>query len=92
MKHLRSLTRDHSVQMRGIGLALALLGSLVVCDSALALDTGSPVAMTKPWPAPVGHRQPEARDLPPQVTEDEGAISRSERDLDKKIKSICRGC
>lgn len=41
--------------------------------------------------APVGHRQPKASDVP---TGAEGTYSESAQDkeLDRKIKSICRGC
>ena len=45
-------------------------------------------------PAPVGHRQPRADQVPegkdnPSATE---AEKRQDAELDRKIKSICRGC
>ncbi len=43
--------------------------------------------------APVGHRQPRAGDVPDE--KDLGMIDSMSRDdvaLDRKIKSICRGC
>jgi hypothetical protein len=41
--------------------------------------------------APIGHRQPKASDVPSGA---EGNYSESAQDkeLDRKIKSICRGC
>jgi hypothetical protein len=48
--------------------------------------------MTRPWPAPVGHRQPQASEVPPQVGADEGAVTQSEHDFDTKRLGICRGC
>lgn len=40
--------------------------------------------------APVGHRQPKAADVPP--TADQARIDAEDRALDRKIRSICRGC
>ena len=53
----------------------------------------SPVApRSDPWPAPIGHRQPQIQDLPANVRQEEGEVTRSEHDLDKVIGNICRGC
>jgi hypothetical protein len=43
--------------------------------------------------APIGHRQPRPRDLPPNVLRDEGGGVRSpvDQELDQKMQ-ICRGC
>ncbi len=48
-------------------------------------------------PAPVGHRQPRASDFPNNVPNSENnpssdATSKEDAVLDKKMKSICRGC
>lgn len=44
-------------------------------------------------PAPVGHRQPTARDVPAeQDNSAEHAMKKMDQDLDRKVKSICRGC
>lgn len=44
--------------------------------------------------APVGHRQPRAGDVPNEknINDPNDALSRENAALDKKIKSICRGC
>ena len=42
--------------------------------------------------APVGHRQPTASDIPEQRTSADEMLDKINRDLDKKLKSICRGC
>jgi hypothetical protein len=43
--------------------------------------------------APVGHRQPKATEVPPdQETAAEKKQKELDRALDKKLKSICRGC
>jgi hypothetical protein len=40
--------------------------------------------------APVGHRQPKASDVPSEKNADK--LDAENAALDKKIKSICRGC
>jgi hypothetical protein len=73
--------------------------SLVAATAAFAQGTGSssatksttPSASSKPiGSAPVGHRQPTVAD----VGSEKNAIDLSAEDkaLDRKIKSICRGC
>ena len=44
--------------------------------------------------APVGHRQPRAGDVPSEknLSDPNDPLSKENRDLDRKIKSICRGC
>jgi hypothetical protein len=44
--------------------------------------------------APVGHRQPRAGDVPNEknLTDPNSAMNKEDAALDKKIKSICRGC
>jgi hypothetical protein len=44
--------------------------------------------------APVGHRQPRAGDVPNEknLGDPNSAMNKEDAALDKKIKSICRGC
>jgi hypothetical protein len=44
--------------------------------------------------APVGHRQPRADQVPSEknLSDPNDAVNREDAALDKKIKSICRGC
>ena len=44
--------------------------------------------------APVGHRQPRPSDLPPSqdLNDPNDPVSKENAALDRKIKSICRGC
>jgi hypothetical protein len=43
----------------------------------------------EPWPAPVGHRQPQRKDLPPSMRKDEGAITSGQHNFDDSL-NICR--
>ncbi len=44
--------------------------------------------------APVGHRQPRLSDVPSEknLNDPNDPLSKENRALDRKIKSICRGC
>jgi hypothetical protein len=44
--------------------------------------------------APVGHRQPRAGDVPSEqnLSDPNNPVNREDAALDRKIKSICRGC
>jgi hypothetical protein len=44
--------------------------------------------------APVGHRQPRASDVPSEknLNDPNDPLSKENAALDRKIKSICRGC
>ena len=47
-----------------------------------------------PWPAPVGHRQPGIEEVPSEknLSNPNNPVNREDAALDRKIKSICRGC
>jgi hypothetical protein len=71
---------------------------LLVTATCLMLTIGSAaVAQTKraePLPAPIGHRQPRADQVPPENNNSAASEAEKKQDaeLDRKIKSICRGC
>jgi hypothetical protein len=83
--------------MRNLITTMALLA--LVGGPAMAQtggNTGSSGA-TNPAPAreaPIGHRQPRAGDVPSEknLTDPNDPLSKENALLDKKIKSICRGC
>jgi hypothetical protein len=73
---------------------LALIGSPAMAQTGSS--TGSPGA-ANPAPAreaPIGHRQPRAGDVPSEknLNDPNDPLSKENALLDKKIKSICRGC
>jgi hypothetical protein len=47
---------------------------------------------TRPWSAPVGHRQPRAIDIPASTAASQQIIDQEDANVDRKIKGICRGC
>ena len=44
-----------------------------------------------PLPAPVGHRQPRASDIPPPPPGDTSRATEPRDDIDERLR-ICRGC
>ena len=77
-------------------IAITALLALLVSPLAIA-QTGNPSSVNAapksgPLPAPVGHRQPRAADIPPGATAAEKQSDAEDAALDRKIKSICRGC
>jgi len=80
-----------------------LLAILVVAGGTTALaqtskkNTGMGAGDSSSRPAaeaPVGHRQPRPNDLPNEknVSDPTDPLNRENLALDRKIKSICRGC
>jgi hypothetical protein len=85
--------------MRNLVTTMALM-VLIGAPPAVAQtgsNTGSRGAANSPAPAreaPIGHRQPRAGDVPSEknLSDPNDPLSKENALLDKKIKSICRGC
>ncbi len=81
--------------------AMALL-VLIASPAAIAQTGGgspkpggsSGVTSQTPWAAPVGHRQPRIDEVPSEknLSNPNDPAGREDAALDRKIKSICRGC
>lgn len=78
-----------------VSFAALLLSAAYASDapapgrSANGSDRGT--AAAGPWPAPVGHRQPRAVDIPASVPKDESdmRIERLNREVERRLQ-ICR--
>jgi len=82
--------------MKKLIISIALL-VLIGVPSAVAQSGHSNSSMTKGSgvaPAPIGHRQPRAGDVPDEknLSNPNDPVNKEDALLDKKIKSICRGC
>ncbi|MGF6311172.1 hypothetical protein ABIB82_005362 [Bradyrhizobium sp. i1.8.4] len=84
-------------RFRRSGLAAVL--SAAMATSCFAQPTvqepnahGSNETATRPWSAPVGHRQPRAADIPAAASASQQIIDQEDAIVDRKIKGICRGC
>ena len=85
--------------MRNTMLSITLLvligGSPVFAQGGSSTVPKNSGATDKPgMQAPVGHRQPRAGDVPNEknLSDPNDPLSKENAALDKKIKSICRGC
>ena len=81
--------------MRKIILSVALV-VLAGCPEVFAQGSTVPKNSDKPIPqAPIGHRQPRASDFPNEgktINSTNDVLEKENALLDRKIKSICRGC
>lgn len=80
-------------------LVTATFVMLMAGPAAIAQTGNSSSGKQTPWPAPVGHRQPRADQVPSEKdlgtnsgTGANDAMKREDAELDRKLKSICRGC
>jgi len=80
-------------------VAVTLLGSAAAAQnnpdqrppaaSGSAQSTGRPAGSA--WEAPIGHRQPRAKDVPSWIEENLGTRSPEDEAIDRKLR-ICRDC
>jgi hypothetical protein len=47
---------------------------------------------TRPWSAPVGHRQPRAADVHTSTSVSQQSLDEEDANVDRKINNVCRGC
>ncbi len=84
--------------MRKLITSMALLmaiGSPAAFAQGGSSGGTSSAVKSQPLPqAPVGHRQPRASDVPSEknIIDPNDPLAKENAALDKKIKSICRGC
>jgi hypothetical protein len=69
---------------RILGMA-AILSVATITPGLAAGETA-----TKPWSAPVGHRQPRTADIPAAASQH--TLDQEDAMVDRKISNICRGC
>ena len=49
-------------------------------------------ATTRPWSAPVGHRQPRVADVPAPTSASQQTLDPEDANVDRRIRNVCRGC
>jgi hypothetical protein len=74
-----------------------MIGVLAVALAAPSLAVGQANRFGGPaGPSPLGHRQPTARDVPPDPANPQAnppvTVTKEDRALDRALKGICRGC
>jgi hypothetical protein len=78
--------------MKRIAIAMGLL--FLVTDGAALAQSGRNNTDRQSAQAPVGHRQPRPDELPSEknLSSPQDQANKEDAALDRKIKSICRGC
>jgi hypothetical protein len=73
---------------------LALIGGPAVAQTSSGTGSSGASRSQPTREAPIGHRQPRVGDLPSErnPSDPNDPLSKENALLDKKIKSICRGC
>ena len=77
--------RRREMTVVGRGKADVMASAPSIPSSKRGLET-----TTRPWSAPVGHRQPRAADVPTSASL--SVLDQEDADVDRKISSVCRGC
>jgi hypothetical protein len=82
--------------MRSVISAIALLvfGSVAMAQNGTGSSSQSSPRRAAVPEAPVGHRQPRTDQVPSEknLSDPNDPTNREDAELDRKIKSICRGC
>jgi hypothetical protein len=47
---------------------------------------------TRPWSAPIGHRQPRTAEVPTSTSVSPYVLDQEDANVDRKIRGVCRGC
>ena len=47
---------------------------------------------TRPWSAPVGHRQPGVADIPASTSTSQPIPEQEDANVERAIRGVCRGC
>lgn len=73
---------------------VALLGGTAIAQTGTKGTTSGGATSGSLPQAPIGHRQPRASDVPSEknLSDPNNPVNKEDALLDKKIKSICRGC
>lgn len=79
--------------MVAASLVVLLGGTAIAQTGTKGSPSGGTTSGSLPQ-APVGHRQPRAGDVPSEknLSDPNNPVNKEDALLDKKIKSICRGC
>ena len=82
--------------MRSLITAMVFLalGSVAMAQTGTGSSNSNPNLAGSSREAPVGHRQPRADQVPSEksLSDPNNPVNKEDAALDRKIKSICRGC
>jgi hypothetical protein len=90
-------TETSMIDFKRVGMAAILSAAMALPSLTQAMAQGplayaSNETATRPWSAPVGHRQPRSADIPASTSASQQIIDQEDVIVDRKIKGVCRGC
>lgn len=71
---------------------LGNIAGAVVAVTAIPISLAGHETATRPWSAPVGHRQPRAADAMTPTPNSPDFLDQENASVDRKIKGVCVGC
>jgi hypothetical protein len=93
------MTKSNATRLIAARLITTTAIMVLIAGPAAIAQTGTGSSggsnQVRPIPqAPIGHRQPKASDVPPEknLGDPNNPANKEDAALDRKIKSICRGC
>ncbi|MBR1089822.1 hypothetical protein JQ621_20360 [Bradyrhizobium manausense] len=74
-------------------LAVALISTIgAVSAQSFQPSAAGRETTTRPWTAPVGHRQPHISDVPATTMGPQDFLDQEDETIGRKISGICRRC
>jgi hypothetical protein len=80
-----------SLRQENAVVAQGTMNAMAAAPSSRASTKGRETT-TRPWAAPVGHRQPRTGDVPAPAPSSQFSLDQEDASVDRKISNVCRGC
>ncbi len=80
-----------SQRREAIAVGRSTVNAMVLAPSFRPSTPGKETT-TRPWSAPVGHRQPRTSEVPTSTSVSPYVLDLEDANIDRKISGICRGC
>jgi hypothetical protein len=79
-------------QQREVGAVARGTADAIASTSPVRSLIAGNETRTRPWSAPVGHRQPRAADVPTPTSASQQILDQEDADVDRIVRNVCRGC
>jgi hypothetical protein len=80
--------------MMSMALLILIGGPVAMAQTGSKNGSSGAASQSQTREAPIGHRQPRADQVPSEknLSDPNNPVNKEDAALDRKIKSICRGC
>jgi hypothetical protein len=87
----QAIIQEPSTQNKGAVLDRASANAMAFVPPGRLLAPGNETT-TRPWSAPVGHRQPSVADIPASTSVSQQTRDQEDANVERAIRGVCRGC